>query len=196
MVHLISSEGKQSANLKELMINFAYTLWKCSLFLKFLSLKKTFMVFIFCFPFALNAQVPKNMKQRGQAVFSVLGLKLYDARLFTPGGGAFEEDDESAIEITYARRFSKNAIVNLTMEEIVRVGRSSPSATVWRDCFQTVQRGDRYVVVSEGVDRINFSLNGQKTCTLEYPDIKSSFMGIFIGENTLSRTFTKALLGE
>ena len=40
-----------------------------------------------------------------------------------------------------------------------------------------------------------FDLNGRKLCSLNYSDIARSFMEIFLGENTRSASFTRALRG-
>ena len=142
------------------------------------------------------AQVPQGYEQLSKAEFRYFGLKLYDARLFTDQGNAFDWNNDFALEITYARRFTQNSLVRSTMDEIQRVGRKSPNTEVWNKCFRTVQKGHKYLATTQGADQIEFALNGKKTCSLKYPDIARSFMGIFLGQDTRSARFTQALRGE
>lgn len=151
---------------------------------------------LICFvPFASGAQVPKGFQQLGEAEFRYFGLKLYDARLFTKDGGAFDWTQDFALEIIYARRFSQKALVKSTMDEIARAGRNSPKAEAWNTCFRTVQKEHKYIAVTQGADQVDFFLNGQQVCGLKHTGIARSFMGIFLSENTRSAKFTRALRG-
>ena len=158
--------------------------------------KSYLLVLLLCLPpQALFAQVPRGLAVKGEAEFRYFGLKFYDARLYTKNGASFVWDHDFALEISYARRFSQKALVNSTMTEIERMGRNSPDAATWNDCFRSVQRGHRYLAVSKGPDQLEFWLNGQKTCDLKHAGITRSFMGIFLGENTRSASFTRQLKG-
>lgn len=141
------------------------------------------------------AQVPKGFENFSEAEFRYFGLKLYDAQLFTKDGAAFDWNQDFALEITYARRFSQTALVNSTMEEIARAGRNSPKAEAWFACFRTVRKGHKYLAVTQGADQVDFFLNGQMVCGLKHAGIARSFMGIFLGKNTRSAKFTRALRG-
>lgn len=146
-------------------------------------------------PLTTQAQVPTGLEQRGEAEFRVFGLKLYDARLYTKDGAAFDWSRDFALEITYARRFSQDALVKSTMDEIKRIGRQSPDAMAWNGCFRSVNKGHRYLAITKGEDQVDFILNGAKMCSLNHRSVARSFMEIFLGDNTRSAKFTQALRG-
>lgn len=146
-------------------------------------------------PLAAKAELPGEFEPRGEAAFRFLGMKLYDARLYTENGAAFDWKRDFALEITYAQRFSRDALVKSTMDEIARLGRDAPDAEVWKSCFRSVSKGHQFLAVTQGANRLDFILNGRKVCSLNYSDIARSFMEIFLGENTRSASFTRALRG-
>lgn len=134
-------------------------------------------------------------EQRGAATFRLLGVPVYQARLFTRGGAPLDWGQDFALELTYQRQLSQTDLVEATLREMRRLGQAAPGRARFEACFQGVAPGDRYLAVSEGPDRIRFLRNGRSACTLSQPGIKRGFMSIFVGENTRSPRFTRALLG-
>lgn len=134
-------------------------------------------------------------EQRGAATFRFLGLPVYQARLFTRGAAPLDWSQDFGIELTYQRRLSQDDLVEATLREMRRLGYSAPGRTQFEACFKGVSPGDRYLAVSQGPDRVRFLRNGRTACTLNQAGIKRSFMSIFVGENTRSDRFTRALLG-
>lgn len=133
---------------------------------------------------------------RGTATLRFLGLPLYQARLFTVKGAALDWGKDFGIELTYLRNLSQYDLVEATMREFKRTGGALPLEAQLNSCFDAVKKGDRYLAVSNGADAIGFWRNGKRTCTLSYPQIKSRFMGIFVGDNTRSKSFTQKLTGS
>ncbi|QFT74495.1 MULTISPECIES: hypothetical protein [unclassified Ruegeria] len=133
---------------------------------------------------------------RGTATFRYLGLPIYDAKLYTPKGAPFSWSEDIALQLTYRKNIKKKALVNSTLDEMDRIGRSAPVRDQLNRCFKAVAKGDSYLAVSDGPDKVSFWLNGQKTCTMAYPGIKRSFMSVFLGDNTRSASFTRRLQGR
>jgi len=133
---------------------------------------------------------------RGAATFKMLGLPLYEARLYTPGGGAFSWDQDFALELNYKRNLSQYDLVEATMRELKRTGTTLPVRDQLNTCFKAVSKGDQYLAVTNGDNRIGFWRNGAKVCTLKYAGIKRGFMSIFLGQNTRSKAFSRKLRGE
>ncbi len=133
---------------------------------------------------------------RGAATFRLLGLPLYNARLFTKGGEALDWSSDFGLELKYLRNLSENDLVEGTMREFSRTGAGLPLRSQLARCFDDVQKGDSYLAVSKGPNKVAFWLNGQQTCTLAHPQIKTRFMAIFLGDNTRSKAFTRQLKGE
>ncbi len=76
-----------------------------------------------------------------------------------------------------------------------RIGNDAPVEDQLLRCFDAVGKGDRYLAVTDGPDKIGFWRNGKRVCTLSYPRIKERFMEVFLGDNTQSRAFTRRLKG-
>jgi hypothetical protein len=133
---------------------------------------------------------------RGTATFRYLGFPLYDAQLFTPGGAPFTWNQDFGLQLKYRRNVTQKALINSTLDEMARIGRAAPVRDQLQTCFKAVNKGDQYLAVSEGPNKVSFWLNGRKTCTMSYPGIKRSFMSVFLGENTRSAAFTQKLRGQ
>ncbi|MGB5835446.1 MAG: hypothetical protein WBC68_10325 [Albidovulum sp.] len=133
---------------------------------------------------------------RGAAVLRFLGFPVYEARLFTRSGTSLDWSTDFAIELTYLRNLSEQELVESTMRELDRTGGALPLRDQLERCYVDVRKGDRYLAVSEGQDRVGFWLNGKRVCTLGHPQIKTRFMSIFLGDNTRSPSFTRKLKGE
>ncbi|WP_095590133.1 hypothetical protein [Actibacterium ureilyticum] len=132
---------------------------------------------------------------RGSAVFRFLGVPLYEARLYTPGGQPFDWQQDFALELRYRKGLSQRDLVDSTLVEMDRLGAAPPVRDQLERCFQDVARGDRYLAVTRGADAVRFWRNGVPTCTLAHPRITRDFMAIFLGERTRSRAFTRKLQG-
>ena len=135
-------------------------------------------------------------EQRGQATYRMLGFPIYHARLFTLGGEPFSWNEDVALELNYLKKLKQNDLIESTMREMKRLGDPLPIRSQLTNCFYDVKKGDRYLAVSSGPDRIRFWRNEQLTCTLSYPGIKQGFMAIFLGDNTRSPAFTRKLRGQ
>lgn len=132
---------------------------------------------------------------RGEATFKMLGVAIYDARLFTKSGAALDWSEDFAIELTYRRDLTQYDLVEGTLREFKRAGTPLPLGTELRRCYFDVAKGDRYTAITSGPNLIGFWRNDTKTCDLSYPGISKRFMGIFVGDNTRSRRFTQQLRG-
>ncbi len=133
---------------------------------------------------------------RGSATFRFLGLPLYDAKLYTPGGAAFNWNEDFGLQLTYRKNLKQKALVESTLEEMARQGNPAPTEAQLQTCFQAVSKGDSYLAIAQGPNRVSFWRNGSKTCTLTNSGITRSFMSIFLGDNTRSASFTQQLKGQ
>lgn len=143
---------------------------------------------------AIGSVLP-GATERGAAVYRYLGFPLYEARLFTQGGAPFDWNEEFGLELRYLRNLTQYDLVESTMREFARTGGTIPVRGQLETCFSAVQKGDRYLAVTDGPNRVGFWLNGKRTCTLSHPNIKYRFMEIFLGDNTRSKSFTRKLRG-
>ncbi len=148
---------------------------------------------------ALASQVKTVLpgaEMRGAATFRYLSFPLYEARLFTKNGAPFAWEEDFGLELTYLRSFTAFDLVESTIQELGRTGGELPVRDQLNNCFVDIRKGDRYLAVSQGQNKIGFWRNDTRMCTLSYPGIKTRFMAIFMGDNTKSKSFTKRLRGD
>ncbi|NVO56074.1 hypothetical protein HW561_09775 [Rhodobacteraceae bacterium B1Z28] len=135
-------------------------------------------------------------KLLGSSTFRFLGLPVYDAKLYTPGGAPFSWKEDFGLQLTYRKNLAQKALVKSTLDEMARQGNLAPTQAQLATCFQGVSKGDSYLAISEGPNKVGFWRNGTQTCTLTNNGIKRSFMSIFLGNNTRSASFTRQLKGQ
>lgn len=143
-----------------------------------------------------TSNLPIGAKQRGEAAFRYLGFQIYKARLFTKDGRPLDWSQDFGLELTYQRKLSQTDLVEATLREMSRIGYDLPIREQLENCYQSVVPGDTYLAVSDGPDRLTFWRNDQPACTLSQSEIKTRFMEIFLGKDTRSARFTRALLGQ
>ncbi|MGH1369864.1 MAG: chalcone isomerase family protein [Maritimibacter sp.] len=133
---------------------------------------------------------------RGAATFKFTGFPVYEARLYTKGGAPLDWAKDFGLELKYLRNVSENTLIEGTLREFKRTGGALPLEAQLATCFKDVRKGDRFLAVTNGGNQIGFWHNGKRTCTLKYPQIKTRFMSVFLGNNTRSASFTRQLRGE
>jgi hypothetical protein len=133
---------------------------------------------------------------RGKAVFRFVGIPIYEARLFTTAGAPLDWSRDFGIELEYMRKIGKEYLVGSTMDEFARTGPPPPVKDKLARCFDDVEKGDRYLAITQGQNQIGFWRNGVPVCTLSHPQIARRFMSIFVGDTTRSASFTRRLKGD
>ncbi len=164
-------------------------------------MRRIFLAFtLTLLPLLAQASVVRSVlpdaELRGTATFRFIGLPIYQARLYTRSGERLNWNEDFGLELTYMRNLTEYDLVESTMREFKRTGSVPPVRDQLKRCYKDVRTGDRYTAVSQGPDRVNLWLNGTRICTLSHPQIKARFMGIFLGDNTRSGSFTRKLRGE
>lgn len=148
-------------------------------------------------------EVAQNLpasRQVGEAGYSVLGWRIFDAALWTETG-AFRWNEPFALVLTYRRSFSAEALVNRSLYEMSRRGAGDaaslePLSAPLRACFADVRPGDRITGVSTGRDTARFYLNGRARCEIEWPGFRRAFFGIWLDASGGDRTLSHQLTGR
>lgn len=142
--------------------------------------------------------IQQGWKKRGAARFEFLIWTVYDAELWTPGGAAPTLGAPMALALTYRSDFTEAELVKSTVEELARIQDPSPAAFARRfdGCFGDVSDGARVTAVAEAPDRIAVYRDGARRCAVEATNAARRFLGIWLGENTRDRGFTRRLRGE
>lgn len=142
------------------------------------------------------ASVLPDAELRGTATYRFLGFPLFKAQLFTPSGAPLDWSKDFGLELQYLRALSQFELVEGTMRSFATSQEPRPTRAQLNACFSDVRKGDRYTAISSGQNKISFLLNGRRMCTLDHPQIKTRFMGIFLSDNARSQSFARTLKAE
>ena len=141
-----------------------------------------------------------NAQPLGSASFRWLGVTFYDATLYTQENRQFSWQNPMALELRYRKGVSGQKLAGSAVIEIRRLeGKPadfSQFMSKLQSCFRDVRKGDRYVAVSPTVNRIQMSLNGKRTCTVDHPDVRQRFLGIWLSPNSRMPSLSQRLSGE
>ena len=113
-----------------------------------------------------------------------LGFRVFDITVFTQGGARYDPVKQAALELRYARRFSKRSLTTATMEELDRLEGTQPDhpeiSRKLQRCFADVGPGDRFLAVGATKDQVTLYRNDAKTCRLNHPNIRARFLDIWL----------------
>ena len=138
----------------------------------------------------------------GSGRLRFMGLRIYDARLWSPTRPGFDDWDTQplALELQYARKLVGAQIAERSLEEMRRQGPIDPTrAQRWlaamQDTFPDVRDGDRLTGLHLPGTAARFFHNG--TPRGEWPDpLKARlFFGIWLSPQTSDPSLREALLG-
>ena len=138
----------------------------------------------------------QNPERLGSATIRYLGIAMYDAELYTPGGADFRWQAPMALRLTYRRGFSADQLTDATMQEITRIsGARAGDAKLRADlaaCYRDVKKGDEITASSTGPNTMTIWLNNRKVCTLTTASIQKRFFGIWLApESRVARLGSK-----
>lgn len=136
----------------------------------------------------------------GEARFSLLGLSLFDAALYSESG-RFAWNDAFALSLTYKRNAREEVLLNRTIRGMKERGAGdakalAPLRAQLSACFSDVARGDRITAVSTGPDAARFYLNGKESCSVNWPDFRRDFFGIWLDAKGGQAKLSAKLRGE
>ena len=152
-------------------------------------------------PHAVRAQVPEasastaaplpTARLAGQGVLRFLGFEIYRARLWVQPG--FDADNYAALplalELTYHRNFTAEAIAKRSIEEMRRVGRFTPQqAQRWQQALQAalpdVKPGDRLLGLYQPGAGAVFKMGGRVVGEVADAEFSRLFFGIWLSPQT------------
>ena len=148
---------------------------------------------------AVVAKVFGGAQMRGEATFRWLGLPLYTARLFTPGGGALSWANPVGLELVYARNISRQSLVDATVSELERLeGSRADHGVIGQKlvpCFRDVAEGDQFVATTTSADEVQLFFNGARTCRVSHENLGERFLNIWLSDNSRSPALSRQLRG-
>ncbi len=144
----------------------------------------------------------EGFQLQGTGTLRWMGLKIYDARLFTPHRLDPQQlaKQPFALELTYARDFSGNSIAERSMDEIKRLGMGSASQRqAWylrmQALFPDVKAGDRIRGVYRPGEGALFFHNDNPIGSINDIDFARAFFAIWLDPKTAKPSLRKELLG-
>ena len=138
---------------------------------------------------------------KGQHTAEYWGFKLFNAELWTNQPGKFSLDQPFALTLSYLNPFSKEFLAWSSIKEIARVEGNSPKKYVkleqqLRNCLISVRKGMRITGIAESVDKVALYVNGQKSCTVHYPNLRERFFGIWLAPTSRDTRGAQSLRGS
>lgn len=142
-------------------------------------------------------------RMAGEGVLRFLGFEIYRARLWVPPG--FDADNYTAqplaLELTYQRNFTAEAIAKRSIEEMRRVGSFTPQqATGWQQALQAalpdVKPGDRLLGLYQPGAGAVFKMGGRVVGEVPDAEFSRLFFGIWLSPNTSEPALRQALLAS
>ncbi|MBK8545532.1 MAG: hypothetical protein IPL62_19585 [Caulobacteraceae bacterium] len=142
-----------------------------------------------------------NAEKVGEATYTVLSLRMFNAELFADGG-SFSWERPFALTLTYERSAQASLLINRSIREMSSRGAGNaqalaPLRTQLERCFSSVSRGDRFTGVSTGQETATFFLNGAQRCEVRWPNFSRHFFGIWLaGRDGDAARISAQLRGE
>ena len=143
------------------------------------------------------------MALAGQGTYSVLGFKIYDARLWVSPG--FRAPDYArgalALALAYRRAFTAQAIAQRSIDEMRRVGDfSDAQAQRWQAALQAalpdVSAGDTLLGLHRPGQGAEFWRGAQATGRVADAEFSRLFFGIWLHPKTSAPDLRLALLAR
>ncbi|WP_082517043.1 chalcone isomerase family protein [Acidovorax sp. Leaf78] len=156
--------------------------------------------------FALEAEAAgplSGARLVGQGTLSFLGFDVYRARLWAAPG--FDSSDYAAhplaLELTYHRGFSADAIAKRSLDEMRRVGSFTPEqAARWQQALQAalpdVKPGDRLLGVYQPGAGAVFRMGGRVVGEVPDAEFARLFFGIWLSPKTSEPALRQALIAS
>ncbi|MEZ5960301.1 MAG: hypothetical protein R3C30_07690 [Hyphomonadaceae bacterium] len=137
----------------------------------------------------------------GEAAYSVLSIRLFNAELYADGG-RFSWERPFALTLTYERSARAETLINRSIREMSSRGAGNAQALAplraqLERCFTSVSQGDRFTGVSTGHETATFYLNGAQRCEVRWPNFRRHFFGIWLaGRDGAAARISAQLRGE
>lgn len=128
------------------------------------------------------------------------GFKLFNAELWTSKAGAFSFDQQFALTLSYLYPFTKEVLARSSVEEIARVEGGAPEQYAKLEkqlnkCLVDVDKGTRITGVAESASKVSMYVNGRKSCTMSYPNLRERFFGIWLAPTSRDARGAQRLRG-
>lgn len=136
----------------------------------------------------------------GKTSLNFLGFKLYDIEL--KGEKAqFSYNQKLAIRIIYDKKFSKEELVNTSIDEICRINSikkediEKPYKSNFEKLFVDVKKGDEKIAIYDPKSGLELYYNGQLTGKINDPIFAKRFIDIWLSDKARFKKVRNILVG-
>ena len=145
-----------------------------------------------------SAYVP-DARLTGEASLKMLGFEIFDAELFAPAGH-YSPTKPYALTLEYRRDFSAKSIVDRTVKELGKQGRSTDQQLAsWKAdmerIFPDVNEGTRITGIRDKDGNARFFRDGQEIGMIADPAFSDRFFAIWLGDQASNTAFRRQLTG-
>lgn len=142
---------------------------------------------------------PETIQPVGRGELTWFGLDVYEATLYAEQG-RYDAQQPYALEIRYARAFSKAQLAERSIEEIQGIYGDLPQRAVWHqkllNAMVDVGRGDTLTGVHLPGQKALFYRNQQPVSEIEDAELAARFFDIWLHEQTSEPELRAELLGR
>lgn len=143
----------------------------------------------------------RGVRFAGQGVLRFFGFDIYRARLWVGPGFSAEQyaAHRLALELTYYRDFTAEAIAKRSIEEMRRAGSfSAEQGTRWQEALQAalpdVKSGDRLVGLYQPGVGVVFKISGRVVGEVPDAEFARLFFGIWLSPKTSEPALREQLM--
>ena len=128
-------------------------------------------------------------------------FRLFNAELWTEKAGKFSFDQDFALSISYLYPFTKELLARTSVEDIARVEGGKPEDHAKLEkllvgCLVDLDKGTRITGVAESANKLTMYVNGRKSCSMSYPNVRKRFFGIWLAPTSRDAKGARRLRGN
>lgn len=136
----------------------------------------------------------------GSGTYRYFGIKVYDARLWTPASG-YDALAPYVLELCYARSLDGRRIASASADEMAKVGTGTPAQrAAWLDSmgrlFPNVRAGDCISGHARPGAPTRFYFNGALLGEVADTTFGQAFFAIWLSPSTSAPALRESLLGQ
>lgn len=149
---------------------------------------------------ACIAEPLAGLKQVGEARLKVLFWNIYDSRLYSANGEYQQDSYPQALQLDYLRDIDAEDLLKHTRDEWQKLAVPKESAERWltqlKDIFPDIKEADQIILRVSEQGHSQFYFNSQSIGLITEPEFGSSFLRIWLDENSSYPNVRKQLIGQ
>lgn len=154
---------------------------------------------LFLISFCLSASPVSSLNKQGEGEMNYLFWTLYQAEYFKNSSSTSDSHAKEALRITYQKSISRQALIDATHDQWVKLGYKDEQVSGWLTSLSTiwpnVEPGDQLTLVVTPSGHSEFYLYDRMIGSVPDKKFGEAFLSIWLSENTSEPKLRKQLLG-